>query len=75
MRLYNAQLRRKPAPPVELPEADAGLPDDYARTLFGLSSELTPKLMEPEAPAASCTPTLTQGRPVSAAKVPSGFMN
>lgn len=38
--LFNVHLSSATAEPVELPDAMAGLPDDYARTLFQMSSEL-----------------------------------
>jgi hypothetical protein len=44
--LFNAHLSDKQDRPVELPEDDSALPDDYARLLFALSSELPPKLVE-----------------------------
>ena len=44
--LFNAHLSDKQNHPVEFPEDEAGLPDDYARLLFRMSSELPPKLVE-----------------------------
>ncbi len=44
--LFNAHLSDKQNHPVEFPEDESGLPDDYARLLFRMSSELPPKLLE-----------------------------
>jgi hypothetical protein len=44
--LFNAHLSEKENTPVEFPAAEAGLPDDYAKLLFRMSSELPPKLAE-----------------------------
>jgi hypothetical protein len=46
VQLFNAHLSDKRAAPVEFPEEEASLPDDYARLLFRISSELPPKLVE-----------------------------
>jgi hypothetical protein len=44
--LFNAHLSSKEARPVEFPEDEAGLPDDYARLLFRMSSELPLTLLD-----------------------------
>ncbi len=44
--LFNAHLSEKANRPVEFPETEAGLPDDFARLLFRMSSELPPRLLE-----------------------------
>ncbi len=44
--LFNAHLSDKQNRPIELPEDESGLPDEYARLLFRMSSELPPKLVE-----------------------------
>jgi hypothetical protein len=44
--LFNTHLSGEQAPPVEYPQDEAGLPDDYARLLFRMSSVLPPKLLE-----------------------------
>jgi hypothetical protein len=44
--LFNAHLSDKQARPVEFPQDEAALPDDFARLLFRMSSELPPKLLE-----------------------------
>jgi uncharacterized protein YegL len=44
--LFNAHLSDKPNNPVEFPADESGLPDDYARLLFQMSSELPPQLLE-----------------------------
>jgi hypothetical protein len=44
--LFNAHLSDKQARPVEFPEDEAGLPDDYARLLFRMSNELPLTLLE-----------------------------
>jgi hypothetical protein len=43
--LFNAHLSDKQNRPVEFPTAEAGLPDDFAKLLFRMSSELPPKLL------------------------------
>ena len=43
--LLNAHLSDKQNRPIEFPSEDTGLPDDYARLLFRMSSELPPKLL------------------------------
>jgi hypothetical protein len=44
--LFNAHLSDKLNSPIEFPADESGLPDDYAKLLFRMSSELPPKLME-----------------------------
>jgi hypothetical protein len=44
--LFNAHLSSKLARPIEFPDDEAGLPDEFARLLFRMSSELPPKLLE-----------------------------
>jgi hypothetical protein len=44
--LFNAHLSDKEAQPVRFPAEESGLPDRHARMLFGMSSELPPKLLE-----------------------------
>jgi hypothetical protein len=44
--VFNAHLSDKLNRPVEFPEDESGLPDDFARLLFRMSSELPPKLLE-----------------------------
>ena len=44
--LFNAHLSDKQNRPIEFPSEEAGLPDDFARLLFHMSSELPPKLVE-----------------------------
>ncbi len=44
--LFNAHVSEKRDRPVEFPEDDSGLPDDFARLLFRMSSILPPKLVE-----------------------------
>lgn len=44
--LFNAHVSEKRDKPVEFPEDEAGLPDDFARLLFRMSSALPPKLLE-----------------------------
>ncbi len=44
--LFNAHLSAKQGRPIEFPDDEAGLPDDFARLLFRMSSELPPKLLE-----------------------------
>jgi hypothetical protein len=38
--LFNLHISSQTAAPVQFPTAEAALPDQYARLLFGLSSEL-----------------------------------
>ena len=40
--LFNAHLSSASGPPIELPESTDGLPDEFARELFEMSSQLTP---------------------------------
>ncbi|MBY0524686.1 MAG: VWA domain-containing protein [Gemmataceae bacterium] len=44
--LFNAHLSAKPLRPVEFPDREDGLPDDYAKLLFRMSSPLPAKLQE-----------------------------
>ena len=44
--LFNAHLSGKQNRPIEFPEDDSDLPDDYARLLFRMSSVLPPNLVE-----------------------------
>jgi hypothetical protein len=44
--LLNAHLSDKPDRPVEFPQDESGLPDEFARLLFDMSSELPPKLLD-----------------------------
>ena len=44
--LFNAHVSEKHDRPVEFPEDEAGLPDDFAKLLFRMSSVLPPKLLE-----------------------------
>jgi hypothetical protein len=42
--LFNAHLSSREVPAIEFPESEAGLPDDYARILFRMSSLLPVKI-------------------------------
>jgi hypothetical protein len=44
--LFNAHISDKQNHPIEFPSDESSLPDDYAKLLFRLSSELPPKLLE-----------------------------
>jgi hypothetical protein len=44
--LFNAHLSERQSRPIEFPDDEAGLPDDFARLLFRMSSELPPRLVE-----------------------------
>jgi hypothetical protein len=44
--MFNAHLSDKQNRPIEFPSDEAGLPDDFAKLLFRMSSELPPKLLE-----------------------------
>jgi hypothetical protein len=44
--LFNAHLSERNDPPVRFPQTDAGLPNDFARRLFGMSSVLPPKAVQ-----------------------------
>jgi hypothetical protein len=44
--LFNAHVSVKPAYPVEFPAAEDGLPDNFARLLFRMSSPLPPRLID-----------------------------
>ena len=42
--LFNAHISSRPERPIEFPDQEQGLPDDYAKMLFRMSSPLPPKL-------------------------------
>ncbi len=44
--LFNAHVSVKPAYPVEFPAAEDGLPDNFAKQLFRMSSPLPPRLAD-----------------------------
>jgi len=44
--LFNIHLSAKPEAPISYPETGAGLPDEYARQLFEMSSPLPPHIRE-----------------------------
>jgi hypothetical protein len=44
--LFNVHLSARPEKPIELPDQEAGLPDDHARLLFRMSSTLPPQMRE-----------------------------
>jgi hypothetical protein len=44
--LFNVHISSSPAAPIEFPAAEAGLPDNFARLLFRMSSPLPPPLLE-----------------------------
>jgi hypothetical protein len=44
--LFNAHLSDKQNRPIEFPQDETGFPDNFARLLFRMSSELPPKLIE-----------------------------
>ena len=44
--LFNAHLSEKENQPIEFPDNEAGLPDNYAKLLFRMSSELPAKLVD-----------------------------
>jgi hypothetical protein len=44
--LFNAHLSDKQNRPIEFPGDEAGLPDDFAKLLFRMSSPLPPKLLD-----------------------------
>jgi hypothetical protein len=44
--LFNSHLSNKLNPAIEFPASDVGLPDQYARSLFQISSRLPQKLVE-----------------------------
>ncbi len=46
MLLFNAHLSDKQNRPIEFPTDESGLPDDFAKLLFRMSSELPPKLLD-----------------------------
>lgn len=43
--LFNAHLSSQPHRPIEFPDQENGLPDDYARMLFRMSSPLPPRIL------------------------------
>jgi hypothetical protein len=45
--LFNVHLSARPEPPVEFPDREDGLPDDFARRLFRMSSPLPPPMWTP----------------------------
>jgi hypothetical protein len=45
--LFNVHLSSTPARPIEFPDSEAGLPDDFARRLFRMSSCLPPPMLGP----------------------------
>ena len=44
--MFNAHISDKQNRPIEFPQEESGLPDDFAKLLFRMSSELPPKLLE-----------------------------
>jgi hypothetical protein len=44
--LFNAHISASPANPVEFPAAEDGLPDNFAKLLFRMSSPLPPRLLD-----------------------------
>lgn len=44
--LFNAHVSSNPAYPVQFPASEEGLPDNFARLLFRMSSALPPRLLE-----------------------------
>jgi len=44
--VFNAHVSEKDVKPVEFPASEAGLPDDFARMLFRMSSSLPPQMLE-----------------------------
>lgn len=44
--LLNCHISSKPAEPIVFPDSDAALPDEFARTLFGISSVLPEPMRE-----------------------------
>ena len=44
--MFNAHISDKQNRPIEFPSEETGLPDDFAKLLFRMSSELPPKLLE-----------------------------
>jgi hypothetical protein len=44
--LFNVHLSETPSRPIEFTHDESGLPDEYARLLFQMSSELPPKFLE-----------------------------
>ena len=44
--LFNAHISNSQSNPVEFPAKEDGLPDNFAKLLFRMSSQLPPKLLE-----------------------------
>lgn len=44
--LFNAHVSSRPDRPIEFPDSEAALPDDFARLLFRMSSPLPPKIQD-----------------------------
>jgi hypothetical protein len=44
--MFNAHISDKQNRPIEFPSEETGLPDDFAKLLFRMSSELPPRLLE-----------------------------
>ena len=44
MQLYNAHLSSRPDPAIEFPDKEQGLPDDYAKMMFRMSTVLPGKV-------------------------------
>ncbi|MBI5760746.1 MAG: VWA domain-containing protein [Planctomycetales bacterium] len=44
--LFNAHISERNDPPIMFPEQEQGLPNDFAKQLFRMSSELPPRLVE-----------------------------
>lgn len=44
--LFNAHISNSPASPIEFPTSEDGLPDNFAKLLFRMSSPLPPRLQE-----------------------------
>jgi hypothetical protein len=44
--MFNVHISEKPDSPIEFPDSEAGLPDNFARLLFRISSVLPPPFLE-----------------------------
>jgi hypothetical protein len=44
--LFNCHISSSAAPPLLFPDSDTGLPDSFARTLYAISSRLTPTMLD-----------------------------
>lgn len=44
--MFNVHISASSAKPIKFPASEEGLPDQYAQTLFRMSSELTPHMLE-----------------------------